>query len=177
VRVFSAQIKTARLLPKEILRYYSAMSSISGWWNLRRLQRRRREIPEEFAKKEKEYRLDKTKTSEDYNALQAEEYYEERTIEEAVNKFISIRLYEQATKHDVEIPPPSEHPDYWRQAQDGDYQFLSAKGRAALRDLIRAEKDRKFEEWAKYAKTFAPIIGAIAGLIGVLTGLVAVLKK
>jgi len=94
-----------------------------------------------------------------------------------VNKFISIRFFEQATEHDVEIPQPSDHPDFWQHAQDGEYQFLSSKGRAAMREMIRTEKDRQFEDWAKYAKTFAPIIAALAGLLGVLTGLVSVLRN
>ena len=152
------------------------MSYLSDWWNFRKLKRVRRELRKSYAEQFKQYRTDKSKTADDYNALQAEEYYEGQATEEAVNKFLSNRLLEQATEYDIETPPISEE-EFWQYTHDGEYYYLSVAGRALVRRLIHTERERSFEEWARWARTFAPIIAAIAGLVGVLIGLASVLKK
>jgi hypothetical protein len=153
------------------------MSCLSDWWHFEKLKRRRREIRKEFAEQFEKLRKDKSKTSEDYNALQAEEYYEGKAMDEVVDTFLSDRLIEQATECDVEVPPYSENKELFQHTEDGERVYLNAKGRALMRDLIHKEQERNFEKWARWAKTFAPLIAAIAGLLGVLTGLVSVLKK
>src|SRR6266403_2703333 len=100
------------------------MSYLSDWWNFRKLKRVRRELRKSYAEQFKQYRTDKSKTADDYNALQAEEYYEGQATEEAVNKFLSNRLLEQATEYDIETPPISEE-EFWQYTHDGEYYYLS----------------------------------------------------
>jgi hypothetical protein len=146
------------------------MHSISHWWKLRKLQKLRRKTRQEYARKAEEYRSDKTKTSEDMQALSADEYFESKMIDEAVDLFLSDRLLDQATDYDVEIPHAE---DFWAYTDDGTRRYLKAKARADLRELIHQAKARSFEEWARWI----PVVMALAGLIGVITGLVAVFKK
>ena len=146
------------------------MSLISHWWNLRKLEKLRRDTRNEYASKAEEYREDKNKTSEDMQALDAEEYFEGKIVDEAVNVFLSDRLLDQASHYDIEIPQDDAS---WTYTEDGQKHYLNARARAALRDLIHPAKTRNFEEWARWI----PFVMAIAGLIGVITGLVAVVKK
>jgi|SRR5579872_2493407 len=146
------------------------MPSILHWWNLRKLQKLRREMRKEYAKKTEEYRTDKSKTSEDLRELDADEYFESKQVDEAVNVFLSNRLLDQATQYDIEIPQDEAS---WTYTEDGQQHYLNAKARAVLRELIHTAKGRNFEEWARWI----PFVMAVAGLIGVFTGLVAVFKK
>jgi len=54
--------------------------------------------------------------------------------------------------------------------------YLSTKGRSILRRLIHEEKERRFENAARWVKLLAPLIASIAGILGIITGLVAVLQ-
>jgi hypothetical protein len=153
------------------------MSLLSNWWTFGKLRRIRRKQEREYAKELEKYKADKTKTLEDFAGLNAEGYSDAMEAEEAINRFRSTRLLEEATEYDIEAPQPSAMPDYWTSTEDGQYWHLSAKGRTAIKALVRAEKNQTFEEWAKWAKTFGPLISAIAGLIGVLIGLAAILRN
>jgi|SRR6185437_11951497 len=146
------------------------MSSLSHWWNLRKLEKLRRETRKEYAKKAEGYRKDKNKTPADMHELDADEYFEGKMVDEAVNVFLSDRLLDQAAHYDIEIPQGEAS---WTYTDDGERRYLNARARAALRDLIHPAKTRSFEEWARWI----PFVMAIAGLIGVITGLVSVLKK
>jgi hypothetical protein len=146
------------------------MPLVSDWWNLRKLERLRRETRKAYAEKAEQYRKDKNRTAEDMQALDAEEYFESKMVDEAVNVFLSNRLLDQAAHYDIEIPQDD---GAWQYSEDGQQRYLNAKARASLREFIHPAKTRNFEEWARWI----PFIMAFAGLIGVITGLVAVLKK
>lgn len=146
------------------------------WWELRKLKQQRRELQKKFALKAKEYKQDKAKTHWDFAELEADEYYEGITLEETENAFRSNRLIQNAIEFDVEIPPTSEK-EFWQFTDDGENCYLNSKGRALVRDLVHKEQERAFEEWAKWVKMLAPIIGALAALVGAATGLVLALKR
>jgi len=84
------------------------MSYISNRWNFRKLKRRRREIREEYAKKTTNIALDKSKTSA-IMPLYKQGILRRESHRGGGEQFISIRFFEQATEHDVEIPQPSDH--------------------------------------------------------------------
>jgi hypothetical protein len=152
------------------------MSYVSYRWHLRRLKRNQKQIRADFAKKYKAFLKDKSKTVDDRSALEAEEQYYEQGMQERVNIFHSDRLFERATDCDIETPPFGANSDSWQYSDDGDRYFLSAHGRAQMRDLLQKEEDRNFERWARWFKIIAPVVGAFTGLIGVGIGLVAFLQ-
>jgi len=80
------------------------------------------------------------------------------------------RLLKLALKYDLDL---TGHPEIFENEQRG---HLTPHGRATLRSLIHEEKERRFENVARWVKLLAPLIGTLAGLLGVLTGLAAVLQ-
>lgn len=153
------------------------MLGISHWWNLRQFKRKRQAIRKDFARKSQRLAQDKTKNPYGYAELQADEYFEDKMLEEAVEGFLSNRLLEQAYDYDVEVPSPSKNKEWWQYTDDGEHCYLNAAGRAAMRDLIHKEQERNSEDWKRWAQILAPVIGALAALFGAATGLVLAFKK
>jgi hypothetical protein len=152
------------------------MSYLSYRWNLYKLRRGQQKDRARFAKKFEELKKDKTKSSFEYAELQAEEQSSEQDMQEFVAVSHSTYLLEQAAKYDIETPPYVENSEFWRYSEDGERFYLTASGRALMRDRVHKEEERNFEKWAKWAKTLAPVIGAFTGLLGVIVGLAAVLQ-
>lgn len=153
------------------------MLGISHWWNLRKFKRKRRAIREDFAKKARQLAQKETKNPYAYSELQADEYFEDKMMEETVAGFLSNRILEQAFDYDVEVPSPSERKEWWQYTDDGEHCYLNAEGRAVMRDLIHKEQERNTEDWKRWAQILAPVIGALAALFGAATGLVLAFKK
>jgi hypothetical protein len=153
------------------------MSFISDWRQLRKLANAREEIREKFRKKTKELDRDKPKDPYAYSQLAADEHFEDELMDEALNSFLSDRLLKQAAKYDVELPPISENDDMWGYSEFGGRHYLGSKGRALVRELVHKEKERGIEDWERWIKVIAPVIGAIAALFGAATGVILALKK
>jgi hypothetical protein len=81
------------------------------------------------------------------------------------------RLLRLAFKYDLDL---SEHLDVFGPSSSA---RLTPRSRTIIRKLVHEEKERRFENAARWVKLFAPLITAIAGLLGILIGLVAVWKK
>ena len=146
------------------------VSSVAAWWEFRKLKQYRRDTSAHFRKLFLEYAADKTKTREDVQVLEADEYHTMKEIDEELDRARSQRLLAECIKYDIEIP---QNPDSWRHSEDGTYNYLSPKGRAQLRNLLREEKAKSSQEFGRWL----PYITAISGLIGVLIGLVAAWKR
>lgn len=153
------------------------MLGISHWWNMWKFKRKRQAIRRNFAEKSEQLAKDGTKDRYDYAAPDADEQFENKIMEEAVEGFLSNRLLEQAYDYDVDVPSPSKHKEWWQYTDDGEHCYLNAAGRAAMRDLIHKEQERNSEDWKRWAQILAPVIGALAALFGAATGLVLAFKK
>lgn len=152
------------------------MNHLIHQWNLWKFRRHRRAIKKTFADKDKLLR--EKGSSNPYAAaeVQYDEYLESRDINEWIDAYRSDYLIDQAIELDVETPPVSDDSEFRTWTDDGEHCYLSRKGRDLLQDLINKKKDRDSEDWARFSRTFVPIISSIAGLIGVITGLVAVFR-
>lgn len=115
-------------------------------------------------------------SSEEFMALDANEHYEIQGIESRIDFTLSLRVMGKARSLDVEIPPVSDQ-QMWAQDPDGEYRWLSVKGRAHVHKLIYEEQERRLELRAKRFTVWAPLITALTGLAGVLLGIIAVLHN
>jgi hypothetical protein len=148
------------------------MFNVSDWWRHRSLIRSRQAIGGKYVKKRAALEKDQTKNAYDFAALEADEYYEEESTQEAVNSFYSRRLIDEASGYDIEIP--SSNKQLWVYSDNGEHWFLNAEGRDLLRGWIKKAKDQSSEDWERRAKIFVPIIAGVTGFIGAITGLVAI---
>jgi hypothetical protein len=130
----------------------------------------------DFAKQFAQLKKDNPRDADAYHALQADEYFEEKLMEEERNIYFSDRLLEQAPECDVEVPPLLEK-DLWQYTEDGERCFLSLKGRDLMRDRLNQAKDRNSADWARRSRIIVPIIGALIALLGTATGLVLAFKR
>ncbi len=87
-----------------------------------------------------------------------------------IDSLISRRIIRRANGLDLPIPPYSDKEAWERNRTTGAY-YLTAKGRADLRSLIRKEKRERFEYWARWIVLLTGLIGAATGLVAVLFSL------
>lgn len=142
-------------------------------FTLTRLRWRRWRAARKFHKEWK--KLKKRGASRDeFNSQAADEVFTMETIGEEIDRVVAIKLWRDAHRLDIAIPPLSEK-DMWVHSNDGEYTFLSAKGRAIVRKLVDEEKARRFEVKTLWVTKFwLPLLAAFVGIIGALTGLIAV---
>jgi hypothetical protein len=152
------------------------MFHLSDWWMEKKLNRRREKMRRDFERKFEQLRKNSPKDRDAYQSLQADEYFEEKMMEDERNDYFSHRLLQRAPECDVEVPPLSEK-DMWQYTDDGQHCYLSLKGRDLLRDRIARAKDREAADWTRRSRIAVPIIGALAALFGAATGLVLAFKK
>jgi hypothetical protein len=152
------------------------MSDLSNWWTERKLKRRLQTMRKGCAEKYEKLKKDDPQAAYDYAALQADEYFEEKMMEEERNGHFSNLLLEQARDCDVEVPPIS-NKELWQYTEDGEHAYLTLKGRDLMRDRINEAKERSSADWARRSKIIVPIIAAFAALFGAATGLVLAFKK
>jgi hypothetical protein len=109
-------------------------------WNRTRELRR---VQRAFAKDYK--KLVKRKAPpEDFQELDASEYFEVREAEKAVEWAVGNRLHREARSLDVELPPYEDN-QMWFHDEENSRVWLTSKGRAHVRKLIDEEKGRRFE--------------------------------
>lgn len=134
------------------------------WWLQRSFDKRRERLKQNNA------------SQEDLMALDAEEYYATEDTERHMDYLEGTKLLHEARSLDVETPPASDE-EMWTHDPDGEFVWLSAKGRALVRRLIYEEQGRRLEIRAKRFNVWAPIITALTGLAGVILGIIALLHK
>jgi aspartate/methionine/tyrosine aminotransferase len=142
-------------------------------WQLRY---KRWRIERSYAKKFKELRRRKVPSSE-LQEVSAEEHFDLKDIDEWIEQVLADRLRRQANSLDIELPDwPNK--EMWQSSDDGEFVYLTNKGRAHVRRLVAEEKTRRFEVKTLWVTRFwLPLLAALVGIIGAITGLVAVLYK
>jgi hypothetical protein len=135
-------------------------------------QRRRAELG--FDKRRTQ--LLKNKASRDELAEhEADEYYTLREYDIALEHSRASKLVQKATALDVELPDRNDK-EMWSTTDDGEFSFLSAKGRAYARKLVHEEQMRQFDlRYGYFIKIVIPLFGLLFGLLGAFTGLLSVL--
>lgn len=133
------------------------------WVTRRRFDKKRRELL-------------KTKPSRELlEEFGADEYYTVRDAGQFLDYVVGSDLVDEARKLDVEVPAVS-LADLWVYHEDGEFSWLTPKGRAHVRKLIDEEKTRRFEAKTLWVTRFwLPLLAALVGIVGALTGLIAVL--
>jgi hypothetical protein len=141
------------------------------WNRTRELRRTQRAFAKDYRK------LVKRKApSEDFQQLDANEYFEVRQAEKALDWAVGNRLHREARSLDVEVPPTNDM-EMWFHDEENPRIWFTPKGRAHVRKLIDEEKGRRFEVKTRWVTKFIlPFLTALIGIIGALTGLVAVLQ-
>lgn len=133
-------------------------------------------IERKYAKEFKELRRRKA-SREDFGAIQASEHFDLREIDETIEQVLAIRLRRQAVSLDLELPAWPDN-EMWKSSEDGEFVYLTNKGRAHVRNLVAEEKTRRFELKTLWVTKFwLPLLAALVGIIGALTGLFAVLHR
>jgi len=148
-------------------------------FELRRVKRRKEKAAREFREDEEKLRNDKNATSEQFGALNAEEYDTLKGFDAVIESILSRRVLEEARELDIDLSD-FQGDKVWQDHELIDRRFLSSKARAQLRKLVDEEKNRRFEittRWIKLIAMLAPVIGAAAGLVGAMIGWVAIHKK
>jgi hypothetical protein len=91
---------------------------------------------------------------------------------------LSVSILTEADDLDIELPPDNE-PEIWMTGDvNGEaINLLTTRGREKVRQLVDAERSRRFEVKTLWVTKFwLPLLAALVGIIGALTGLVAVLQ-
>ena len=142
-------------------------------WQLRW---KRWRVERSYAKKLKELEARKA-SRDDFGELDASEHFDLREIDEVIDQTLAMQLRRQAVLLDIELPAWPDN-EIWKSSDDGEFVYLTNKGRAQVRKLIAEEKTRRFEVKTLWVTKFwLPLLAALVGIIGALTGLVAVLHK
>jgi hypothetical protein len=138
-------------------------------WSLWKIQRA-------FAKDHQ--KLVKEKASrEEFEKLDAAEYFEVRDVEREIDCQIGRHLFDVARSLDVEIPSRSDS-EMWTTRDDDMRVWLSSKGRAKVRKSVDEEKARRFEVKTQWVtRLILPLLGLLIGVLGAITGLIAVLHQ
>src|SRR4029077_9906585 len=80
----------------------------------------------------------------EFAELDHDEYTTLADIENGIDYVVSRKLLDKARSLDVDIPPMSDETS-WSRSDDGEFGWLTSKGRAAVRKAIDDEKSRRFE--------------------------------
>ena len=109
-------------------------------------------------------------------------YEEERAERKRRAKQITDRVCDELVRRGID--PPSGHGMWWDDMEDhgGTIEeieaatnfYLTEKGEAAAKRLIREDKRRNAEWWIKM---IGSIVAFVTGLLGALIGVIAVLKR
>lgn len=171
VPAVALQMQASRSRLPRPLRYYRA--AMYWIWQLRW---KRWRVEQTYAKKFKE--LERQKGSrDDFGELNASEHFDLQDIDEMIEQTLAIRLRREAVSLDIELPAWPDD-EIWKSSDDGEFVYLTNKGRAYVRKLIAEEKTRRFEVKTLWVTKFwLPLLAALIGIIGALTGLFAVLHK
>lgn len=141
-----------------------------------RLKYRRWRVQAAFNKETEALRRKKATLAE-VDELETQEYFEIRNYDEEINRLNALKLWRNASALDLEVPDSS-NPEMWTYSEDGERRFLSTRGRAHVRQLIDAEKARRFEIKTMWVtKIILPVVASLVGILGAITGLVAVLHR
>lgn len=142
-------------------------------FDLWRLKRSRRKVARAYERDFQKLRK-KNATSEEFEELEHSEHEELRMEDDAINAFLSDKLWEEAREYDVEIPLGE---GSWEDSIFGNRRYLTMATRSQVRHLIDEEKSRRFEVKTRWiTRIILPVVAALVGVIGALTGLVAVLQ-
>jgi hypothetical protein len=143
------------------------------------VKRRKLKIQRQFREAEEKLRNDKNATSDQFGALDADEYDTLKGFDAAIDSILSDRVLEEARELDIDISD-FQGDKVWQSHELIDRSFLNSKARSQLRKLVDEEKTRRFEittRWFKLIAMLAPVLGAAAGFIGAMIGWVAIHKK
>jgi hypothetical protein len=114
--------------------------------------------------------------SDEFAALDANEYHTWQQLEEDIGRTRGKKLWSFAQDLDIELP--NSDPSMWQTTDDGQVTFLNVKGRARVRKLVHEEAMRTFDlRYAYFSKIILPLLGLLVALGGLVISYVALHKK
>jgi len=99
-----------------------------------------------------------------------DEYVKLELIDEKISELVTRYLINKATLRFLPTPPVSEKEGFWERGWNTGAYYLTDKGIAEVRGIIRKDMKEKMEIFSYWG-------GLLIGLIGAITGLMAVIKR